>query len=57
MTYIVLRDPQDYVSDLFRTRGVPSSFLIDRTGVVRWRHLGPFTAKDEEFERTLKKYL
>src|SRR4051812_26893197 len=39
VTYEILRDPDDRVSALFRTPGVPSSFLIDRTGIVRWRHL------------------
>ena len=54
MTYMLLRDPDDRVSDLFRTPGVPSSFLIDRHGIVRWRHLGPFKADDPEFLKVLQ---
>lgn len=54
MTYTLLRDADDRVSDLFRTPGVPSSFLIDRDGVVRWRHLGPFKADDPDFQQVLQ---
>ncbi|HEX6558791.1 MAG TPA: TlpA disulfide reductase family protein [Longimicrobiales bacterium] len=57
MTYDVVRDPGNRISALFRTPGVPSSFLIDRAGVVRWRRVGPFTSTDAEFLKVLQKTL
>lgn len=57
MTYTILRDPTEVVSNTFAIPGVPASFLIDRSGVVRWRHLGPFKATDSTFSRTLNALL
>jgi cytochrome c-type biogenesis protein len=57
MTYPILRDPGETVSQLFAIPGVPASFLIDRDGVVRWRHLGPFKATDPHFADVLKTLL
>jgi len=57
MTYTVVRDPANRISKLFRTPGVPSSFLIDRSGVVRWRHIGPFTSGDADLRKALEKSL
>lgn len=57
MTYTVLRDPGENVSNAFRVPGVPASFLIDREGVVRWRHLGPFKADDPKFTAALNSVL
>lgn len=57
VTYTIVRDPDDRISELFRTPGVPSSFLIDRKGIVRWRKLGPFAATDADFNAALQKTL
>ncbi|HUP90425.1 MAG TPA: TlpA disulfide reductase family protein [Longimicrobiales bacterium] len=57
VTYTIVRDPDDRISELFRTPGVPSSFLIDRKGIVRWRKLGPFAATDTDFNTALQKTL
>src|SRR5262245_4574495 len=48
MTYTILRDPDEKISTQFAIPGVPASFLIDRKGIVRWRHLGPFRADNTE---------
>ena len=53
MTYTILRDPEERVTQAFAVPGVPASFLIDRKGVVRWRHLGPFRANNVEFRKAL----
>jgi peroxiredoxin len=39
----LLPDQSGRVSDLYRVRGLPTSLLIDRTGVVIARHVGPLT--------------
>lgn len=57
MTYTVLRDPDERVMTVFRIQGVPASYLIDRGGVVRWRTIGPFTAKDAALQAALKSTL
>ena len=53
ISYIILRDPAERITTLYATPGVPASFLIDRKGVVRWRHLGPFRADNPVFRRAL----
>jgi cytochrome c biogenesis protein CcmG, thiol:disulfide interchange protein DsbE len=35
------------VSQLFRIKGVPETYFIDRTGVLRYAQVGPFTSADE----------
>jgi cytochrome c-type biogenesis protein len=57
MTYTILRDPDEKVSALFAIPGVPASFLVDREGVVRWRHIGPFAASDTTFLSVLNSVL
>lgn len=57
LTYAIWLDPQQRVATLFGIPGVPASFLIDRAGAVRWRHLGPFQADNGEFIAALQKTL
>jgi peroxiredoxin len=57
LTYAIWLDPQQQVSARFGIPGVPASFLIDRSGLVRWRHLGPFKADNGEFISALQKTL
>ena len=50
LTYTFLENGEDdaeIVSNIFKVRGYPSSFLIDRDGNVMFYHLG-FEAGDEE---------
>jgi peroxiredoxin len=42
ITYSVLHDPDQDVSSVFRTIGVPETFLIDREGVLVHRWIGAF---------------
>jgi peroxiredoxin len=43
--YTTLQDPQGDVAKAFDLKGMPSSYLIDRDGTVRARHVG-FEPKD-----------
>ena len=45
-TYPLWLDRDDRVSMIFRSIGVPSTYLIDRGGVLRWRHMGPVRSDD-----------
>jgi peroxiredoxin len=38
--YPALEDPQGEVAAAFGLKGMPSSYLIDRDGIVRFRHIG-----------------
>ena len=53
MTYPIWRDPDERVQSLYMALGVPSSYLIDRTGVLRWRRLGTIRGSDTTFTRAL----
>lgn len=46
VTYDVWHDPAEQVISTFRVIGVPNTFLIDREGVVRWKHIGPVLDDD-----------
>ena len=40
LTFPVLIDPGDTVNDLYRVRGYPTTFFIDRDGMVARQHVG-----------------
>ena len=46
MTYPIWHDPDDSFGLTFRTIGVPVTLLVDREGIVQWRHLGPVELTD-----------
>lgn len=53
MTYPVWRDPDERVQSLYLALGVPASYIIDREGVLRWRHLGIVRETDTTFSNAL----
>lgn len=40
LSYPLLIDREGKVADVFRVSGLPTTFIIDRTGVIRYRHAG-----------------
>jgi peroxiredoxin len=56
-SYDLWLDPDDKVSTTFRAIGVPSTALIDRDGVLRWRHMGPVRAGDPALRALLDSVL
>jgi peroxiredoxin len=40
LTFPVLHDPDLATARLYRVRGLPASFIVDRAGVIRHRELG-----------------
>lgn len=52
-SYTLWLDADDKVSSTFRAIGVPSTYLIDRDGVLRWRHMGPVKATDPTLRAVL----
>ena len=57
MTYPIWLDPDEGVQTLFLALGVPASYLIDRRGVMQWKHLGTVKANDTSFTRALTESL
>jgi cytochrome c-type biogenesis protein len=57
MTYPIWRDPDERIQSLFQALGVPASYLIDRSGVIRWRRLGIIRPTDSTFTDALAEAL
>lgn len=53
-SYTLWHDPDDRISTTFLAIGVPASYLIDRDGILRWRHVGPVTADDSTLNAELR---
>ena len=53
----VLFDPQGVSPSKFGVRGMPSSFIIDRAGNIRFTHMGYSAAVGEEYRRQLNQLL
>jgi cytochrome c biogenesis protein CcmG, thiol:disulfide interchange protein DsbE len=57
VTYAVWHDPDNRISQTFLAYGVPTTFLIDRAGVIRWRHMGVVRRDDPGLTRALQEAL
>lgn len=40
ITYAVWLDPTERISRVLRSPAVPATMLVDRSGIVRWKHMG-----------------
>jgi peroxiredoxin len=54
MDYTVWRDPYETVQATFRMAGVPTTFVIDRQGVLRWRSTGAIEPGDSTLTRAIE---
>lgn len=54
MTYDIWRDPDERIQAAYLALGVPASYLIDREGILRWKHLGTLRATDTSFTSALR---
>ncbi len=57
MTYPIWLDPEEKVQTTFLALGVPATYLIDREGTLRWKHLGTVRATDTTFTNALREAL
>ncbi len=57
MTYPIWRDPNENVSTSFLVVGVPATFLIDRSGVLRWKKTGPIDRGDTALTAAIERAL
>jgi thiol-disulfide isomerase/thioredoxin len=53
-SYPIWRDPEQRVMSLFLSLGVPASYLLDRNGILRWKHLGVLRPENKEFSAALE---
>ena len=53
VTYAIWHDAADLIRTRFVITGVPTTLLIDRSGVIRWRHIGPVTADDPALNQAI----
>jgi cytochrome c biogenesis protein CcmG/thiol:disulfide interchange protein DsbE len=57
MTYPVWHDPDERISARFLTFGVPTTYLIDREGILRWRKTGPIMPNDTSLAAVIERAL
>ncbi len=57
VTYPIWHDPDSRIINTFLAYGVPTTYLIDRDGMIRWKHLGPVMADDPALVRALEEAL
>jgi cytochrome c-type biogenesis protein len=57
MDFPIWRDPDERVSTQFLVVGVPATFLIDKTGVLRWRKTGPIAPGDTALTAAIERAL
>lgn len=57
MDFTVWRDPDERISTRFLTVGVPTTFLIDRQGILRWKNIGPIAPNDTGMQAAIERAL
>ncbi len=56
-TYPVLLDQEGLLSSLYGFRGIPNGWVIDKNGVIRFRHLGGFDIRRPETVEAIEQVL
>lgn len=57
MRYPIWLDPDQRVAATFLAFGVPASYLVDRNGVLRWKHVGVLRPTNAVFTAALEEVL
>jgi thiol-disulfide isomerase/thioredoxin len=57
MDYTIWKDPDDRVQTTFLMSGVPATFLVDKTGVLRWKTTGALEAGDTTLTAAIERAL
>jgi thiol-disulfide isomerase/thioredoxin len=53
----IYHDPGGQIAEQFQLEGMPTSYLIDRSGKVVKKHIGFYTSKVETYEREIEELL
>lgn len=56
-SFQILHDPEMKCHDTYKVFAYPTTFLVDRQGIIQKYWLGPQEWNSEEFKQTLQKYL
>jgi thiol-disulfide isomerase/thioredoxin len=54
VTYPVLYDPQSKVSQLYQVQAMPTTVIIDRTGMVRFLHRGYLPGDENAYLNSIR---
>ncbi len=57
VTYPVWRDSHSAILKIFRSRGVPATFVIGRDGMLLYKYLGPIPEGDANMHRVIEEGL
>jgi len=57
LTFPILLDPESRIENAFTISGLPMSYLIDRSGHIRGRFIGPRDWDEPEFETEIRSLL
>lgn len=55
--FVLFHDPEGELADQYKLIGMPSSFVLDRNGEVRHRHVGFKQSEVESYEASIKELL
>jgi peroxiredoxin len=47
LTFPVLLDTDTSIAENYNIRGIPTTFFIDRNGIIKDKEIGPFSSKAE----------
>lgn len=56
-SFPIARDADGRVQDVFRSIGVPETFLVGADGTLLWRHAGDVTPRVQELEALIARHL
>ncbi|AWL13339.1 Thiol-disulfide oxidoreductase ResA [Saliniradius amylolyticus] len=52
--FVLVDDPNGEIAAQYDILGMPSSFLVDKSGEIRFAHQGFFNAKTEQYEQQIQ---
>ncbi|MDD5758986.1 MAG: redoxin family protein [Desulfobulbaceae bacterium] len=55
--FLILHDPEMRTHDSYKVTSYPTTFLVDRKGIIQKYWIGPQEWNSEEFKNTLRNYL
>ena len=57
VTFTILYDPENTVSEDYEIESMPSTFLVDKKGLLRFRHNGYLSGYEDKYDAQIKQLL
>ena len=57
VSFPILFDPENQVSDQYEIESMPSTFLVDKKGKFRYRHNGYLAGYEKKYDEQIKQLL